>query len=140
MPHLVMAHALVSAVTVGVNVWGSVLLYDLRDVCAREGLEFESAGVFKVLVWFTWAVLILCAVLAIVPLQLVPSESSGYGAWERRWTIISWLCCCRRCASPALQVVAPLRMHALGCTPCAVVLMCSCMRPRCQTTQIAMGP
>jgi hypothetical protein len=131
MPALVIAHLIVSLTTVGINVWGTVLLYHLGTVC--DG-EWQPSKTFTVLVWMTWVILVIFFLVVVVPLQVAPSRNAGYGSWHCRWTCIALVCCCRRCvAGPVCTLVPTMAAwgtaaaiaHARSLQTCLAVLSMS---------------
>jgi hypothetical protein len=122
MPLIVSSHFLLSGSTIVINIWGTVLIYD-RSVPCEDDISWEPAKVFRVLVWMTWVILICFSVMAILPMQLMPSERTHHGMWRWRWTVIAWCCCCRRydqyslspcppCARISVECVVSFRPHS----------------------------
>ena len=114
MPKFILTHLAVSIVTVGINVWGTVLLYHLGTVCDGQLDQWTPSHTFRVLVWMTWAILILFFFALVLPLNAAPGSDAGYSSWHRRWTIIAMVCCCRRRVPlPRSALPSPLAAQVL---------------------------
>ena len=132
MPFFIAAHLLISTATVGINTWGTVLLYRVGTICDNLPDSWSPGNTFVALVWMTWVILILLFLATLIPLQLAPGQDAGYGAWRIRWAFIGWVCCCRRCAEvhccPAQLRACCVRVqgcHLVGSqTWCDAALMC----------------